>query len=735
MRKMKGVLLAVAIFCMTTVVTYAKPMELVYDGKTHQYNLPPITLYINDAKIETPIIPPIQLDNRVLVPIREVFEPMGAKIEWKNLEKKVYIDYKDTLLILETNNKKAWMDGETIELDVPAKVVNNKIMVPVRFISERMGFAVDWSDTNRTVKISEPKKPSIPETGNNTENNNNSGNENNSNNNSNENNSNNNNNNSNSNENNNSTPNIPQYEGQNNLFVGNANPNPVAISAQNLAKTNIKSASVGDNIGATFAAIEATSPISSANIMVLEGKVIVDIKNSISQLNSTITPSYNNYVKNIRTSQFTPDTTRVVFDLKTGASIKASVSENRKSIMIDLMPQQIETVATGNDSKGEYLAIGGIGSDQLKVKNDKASGIISFEVANAHIKEDIDWTNFNGSYIQQVALNNTSTGVGGTIKINPGMEYDYKVETKDGQTYIRINKPPFENMNYTSGAQPVLELASVPGLNANAITVDDQYRNKKIVINLGGDFSQYFGNGTFSPADSAISSIQITNNGTTKLTVSEKNIYAVNVNDTGDKVQIQFVKPKQKYKNIVVLDPGHGGGAPGASASGLVEKTVNLKHAMAVYERLENDPNIKVYITRVSDADVPNQNRADLANNVEADIFISMHNNSIDKSTVNGTEVLHAAKYADARSTKSKQMADIVLRRIDTGTNIGIRRIIPRDDLLVLNQTKMPAILIETGYMTSSVDASLINSPQFIEQLGEAVYQGIVEIFNTMSFR
>ena len=81
--KFKGVIIATTMFCMSCGILHAGPMKLAYDGKTHLYNLQPINLYINNKPIQTTIMPPIQLGDRVLVPTREVFEPMGATVEWR----------------------------------------------------------------------------------------------------------------------------------------------------------------------------------------------------------------------------------------------------------------------------------------------------------------------------------------------------------------------------------------------------------------------------------------------------------------------------------------------------------------------------------------------------------------------------------------------------------------------------------------------------------------------------
>ena len=159
-KKLGIMLLAATLFCTNAVPTTAA--TIVYDGKAHEYNLPAISLYVNGNKIAT-TMDPIQLEGRVLVPAREVFTPMGAKVSWDAKAKQVTVAYKDTTMLLTVNQKEVWLNGKTVSLDVPAKIINDKVMIPVRFISEQLGFIVDWNGSNRQVSITEPTSPPTEE--------------------------------------------------------------------------------------------------------------------------------------------------------------------------------------------------------------------------------------------------------------------------------------------------------------------------------------------------------------------------------------------------------------------------------------------------------------------------------------------------------------------------------------------------------------------------------------------
>ena len=153
-KRLGAILLASCVLCTSVVTTRAE--TLLIDGQQIEYSLSPISLYVNNKPIETKTMNPIQLEGRVLVPAREVFEAMGANVTWDNTLKKVTIKYKSKIIILTMNQAEATINGAPVSMDVPGKIINNKVMIPIRFVSEAMGLHVRWDSSNRAVWITEP---------------------------------------------------------------------------------------------------------------------------------------------------------------------------------------------------------------------------------------------------------------------------------------------------------------------------------------------------------------------------------------------------------------------------------------------------------------------------------------------------------------------------------------------------------------------------------------------------
>ena len=138
-------------------VSYGQTLTLFYDGAYHTYTDAPIFLYVNEQLIATPMAP-VQFSGYTLVPAREVFEPTGAEVSWKSSEQKVYINKEMDLLVLTVDSNVAWFNGNNIMMDMPAKVINGKVMIPTRFVAETLGYEVKWQGDDRSVHINTQKK-------------------------------------------------------------------------------------------------------------------------------------------------------------------------------------------------------------------------------------------------------------------------------------------------------------------------------------------------------------------------------------------------------------------------------------------------------------------------------------------------------------------------------------------------------------------------------------------------
>lgn len=114
----------------------------------------PIKLFVNDTQYFMDPAPYIK-DGRTLVPMRRVFEILGAKVSWNEAERSVTATKGNTEIKLYIGSQIAYKNGQAIQLEVPAEIMasTGRTMVPLRFVSEALGGTVNWVDSTRTITI------------------------------------------------------------------------------------------------------------------------------------------------------------------------------------------------------------------------------------------------------------------------------------------------------------------------------------------------------------------------------------------------------------------------------------------------------------------------------------------------------------------------------------------------------------------------------------------------------
>lgn len=206
---------------------------------------------------------------------------------------------------------------------------------------------------------------------------------------------------------------------------------------------------------------------------------------------------------------------------------------------------------------------------------------------------------------------------------------------------------------------------------------------------------------------------------------AENNQILLSQNTTAAYNKAGTIKRRQP---IVVIDPGHGGFDPGAlGMNKSKEKNNTLSVALKLGKELQKK-GVKVIYTRQSDKiTFPTgiranlQARAQVANRVNADLFISIHNNSSIYSGVNGTET-----YYCGGSSKSKALASFIQNQLVKDMklrNRGVRSA----DFYVLRKTKNTAALIELGYITNSNEEAKLRNSKTQDKYAAAIATGIMK--------
>ena len=199
-----------------------------------------------------------------------------------------------------------------------------------------------------------------------------------------------------------------------------------------------------------------------------------------------------------------------------------------------------------------------------------------------------------------------------------------------------------------------------------------------------------------------------------------------------------------KNAPLVVVDAGHGGkdcGAVGRDENGDVvvyEAHVNLDISLRVQQRLINN-GINVIMTRTTDVSLGDVvmsdlvKRADIANDANADLFISVHNNSHTTPDATGTTVLYAGLANSGNyGISSYELAQIMQDELVDATGLKDRGLTKSPGIVVLKRTDMPAVLLECGFVSSYNDQKFLTDNDKLNEIADAICDGIITALKKM---
>jgi N-acetylmuramoyl-L-alanine amidase len=189
-----------------------------------------------------------------------------------------------------------------------------------------------------------------------------------------------------------------------------------------------------------------------------------------------------------------------------------------------------------------------------------------------------------------------------------------------------------------------------------------------------------------------------------------------------DKVNHQVIITQKVAPYTIVIDGGHGGKDNGAtSVNGRFEKDFNLSMVLKIQQLLAIEPLIQVVLTRQDDTFVELNDRAAIANNLNATLFVSIHGNSYAK-TSNGSETYY---YNDV----SLALAQTMHPHIIGATGFADKNV-RKQKFRVVAATQMPAILCEIGYLSNPTEEAEMFTEEFQNRTAAAIVAGIKEYLN-----
>ncbi len=190
---------------------------------------------------------------------------------------------------------------------------------------------------------------------------------------------------------------------------------------------------------------------------------------------------------------------------------------------------------------------------------------------------------------------------------------------------------------------------------------------------------------------------------------------------------LDFLSPAEMHDRIIVVDAGHGGGAPGAVSGTHYEKNITLAIVQQLKKLFDeaDDPQIGVYYTRLDDTNPSLSDRVGLANELNADLFVSVHINSLKGNPgVEGVEVMYDELAPDT-AFDTKDFAQICLDEQVAALGAKKRRLIDGNKIYIIRNSIAPAALIEVGFMNNPNELARLTDSGYQKKSAQGIYRAL----------
>ncbi len=607
------------------------------------------------APLDTPVVildgsqltfevPPTIEKGRTLVPLRAIFEAMGASVNWDNNTRTVTSVKGTTTVVLPIGSTRPTVNGQVWPLEVPAKINNGRTLAPLRFVGEAFGGKVDWNSRTRTISMSSPADID-------------------------------------------SRANTVVIQGnQTNLRSGPATTYDTIESANEGEKLPILAERDG-----WYQVSRGGRPAWVAGWVVnlaWEENEPLPPEEPVEEPKPEPPPKPEKPGPGVIWLSYNKDENGLQIRMESGAKLDANIRESSSKVTYEFKECRIEGLNLIKQSLGS-------GEVKAKARNEGENTIV-----------EIDFP-YNTQY-------QTASEESGKREVFIIPNSISSVERKSlgsmGDRLVINTLTPAQCSRTKSG--DIIEIRLEGVLKGKA---QDEYKF---------DDSTLIKNVTFNETSGPTAGTII------RITTSDLGKYMVGQSTDGSNTNVLLVgkdQIKTRRENLVVLDPGHGGRDTGARGKTLNEKEANLMIALRVGELL-NNKGIEVEYTRTTDIYVELEERAAIANRLNAGLFVSIHNNASTDPSKQGTETYYYAPVdndllflqLDERkslATNLHQQLATKLKRPDRGVKTA--------NFSVLRNTTMPSALVECVFISNPDEEQMLQKDYFIQWIAEAIANGI----------
>ncbi|MGN0402673.1 MAG: N-acetylmuramoyl-L-alanine amidase [Acetatifactor sp.] len=180
--------------------------------------------------------------------------------------------------------------------------------------------------------------------------------------------------------------------------------------------------------------------------------------------------------------------------------------------------------------------------------------------------------------------------------------------------------------------------------------------------------------------------------------------------------KVNIYVPEHEGIPLIVIDPGHGGYDVGSNVGTCLEKEINLAIAMKTRDRLM-EMGYVVILTREDDSHLYLSDRTDIANDIKADVCVSIHQNYFEQTDIKGVETWYG-------SDDSQELAALIQEKVVAYTQTRSRSV-QEGDLHMVRETFMPSCLIETGFISNPEERENLLDAEYQNKVATGIAEGI----------
>lgn len=688
----RGLILALFLLVLGTGAFAAKDGFIFVGINGNNTRVRKVDVLLDGQALKSEIPSFIYID-RTLVPIRFVAENYGAKVSWEQRTKTATISYGDKEIDLTIDSPIAILNGESKVLDansVPKLVTfggeDASTMVPLAFISEIFGYEVGYD-----------REREIP-------------------------------------------------------FINSGNINTDDDEVDSREGTNTiqeiyleKGSTEGQKL-----IIKGSERLEySTKVVKDSAELVIDIEDAKLNLSKTgnepgLIKVTDEKIEWVEYSQYSidPYITRVVVKMKGELDYDIYEGKDKRTNVVSFVNKIGDIDIENIDGRKAIVIHGGANSKYNTMKLDNPKRIV-VDLMDSTLEEGPDFTyDYELEFIKgirgsQFSGDNNYKSVDRIVRVVLDIKdgddrSDIKVDIQGDDLVIIPERSIWEHISYNvDGKNRTLKIENTDRTDHSIVNYPDQ---KMFEITIPADSTE-LQDGAANLNDGLLDKIQVSRDKhevTIQVKYKKSIEYELLSREKDYNIELGIrrnsnIKPSDR---LIVIDAGHGGTDPGAlSITGKREKDL----AISVSSKLNNSLKEKGYntlMTRDTDVFVDLYERARIANNSNGDIFISIHGNSFtNNKAIKGIEVYYWPKNkSKIKEEEQYPLAKSVFDELLKATGAASRGV-KTNSYVVIRETKMPAILIETGFLTNPEEEKLLYTEEYQNKIVEGIVKGIENYF------